>query len=322
MGSFWEAYPRLAEGLAEVRQIILSQDVAEDPGVRESVRRLVESNGKMLRPGFVILSSLFGTPDPRRITRIAAAVEMLHIATLVHDDIIDEAPLRRGVPTLSARHGARIAVLAGDSLFASCFSLVAQYAGIEEARGLSRLVARICRGEIDQSGAGECAPVSVRRYLRRIAGKTALLFSLSLFVGASQSGCPAAVGERLRRAGYCIGMGFQIMDDILDIEGDGTLTGKPTGRDLAQGVVTLPVILSLRGGAPDGLAAALSRASRSPRARRRAVGLVRERGGVSRAAESARLYTGRALREISLLPPGEPRDILREVTGRLLARSS
>jgi heptaprenyl diphosphate synthase len=322
MGSFWERYPGIAAGLEEVRRLILSQEIAEDAEIRESVRRLVESNAKMLRPGFVLLASRFGEPDSAKILRIAAAVEMLHMATLIHDDIIDEAQLRRGVQTLSARYGPRLAVLAGDSLFAASFSLVSEYAGVEDAKGIARLMRLICGSEIDQSSPGSSGTVSIRRYLRRIAGKTALLFSLSLYVGARQSGCPDAVSHRLRRAGYCIGMGFQIMDDVLDIEGDAVTTGKPSGRDLAQAVITLPVVYALRHD-PDGrLAAALARSRRPPRVVRNLARMIDAREGVREAKAMAGRYTDRALREISLLPSSEPRDMLAEVTTRLLSRRS
>jgi heptaprenyl diphosphate synthase len=322
MASFWERYPRLADGLEEVKRLILSQEIAEDEGIRESVRMLVESNGKMLRPGFVLLASLFGEPDADKMVRLAAAVEILHVATLIHDDIIDESLMRRGVPTLSARFGPRTAVLAGDSLFAACFSLIAEHVGAEDARSLAHLVRRICGSEIDQYRTRSAASVSIRRYLRRIAGKTAALFSVSLFAGARQSGCPDAVSVRLRRAGYCIGMGFQIMDDVLDVEGDAVVTGKPGGRDLAQGVVTLPVVLALRNDPEGRLAAALAKPRRSPRAVRNLARMVGERGGVREAKIAAGRYTDRALREISLLPASEPREILTEVTTRLLSRRS
>jgi heptaprenyl diphosphate synthase len=322
MGSFWERYSRVAAGLQGVKDLILSQEIAKAPDIRESVRRLVESNGKMLRPGFVLLASWFGEPDDAKMLRIAAAVEMLHMATLIHDDIIDEAQLRRGVQTLSARYGPRLAVLAGDSLFAASFSLVSEYAGIEDAKGIARLMRQICGSEIDQSIPGSSGPVSIRRYLRRIAGKTALLFSLSLYVGARQSGCPDSVSHRLRRIGYCIGMGFQIMDDILDIEGDAVTTGKPAGRDLAQGVVTLPVVCARKRDSDGKLAAALARSRRPPRVVRSLARMIEARGGVRDAKAVAGRYTDRALREISLLPVSEPRDMLAEVTTRLLSRRS
>jgi heptaprenyl diphosphate synthase len=320
MSRFWEGHPQLALELAEVRQTILTRAATDDAEVQAAVRQLLESSGKMLRPAFVILSSRFGEPDRMKIIRIGAAVEMLHMATLVHDDIIDGAATRRGVATLHAVTGPRGAVLVGDWLFASCFSLIADLAKEENATALSRLVARICGSEISQSADRFVVHTSVRRYLRRIAGKTAALFALSFHVGAHEGGCPPQTCGILRRLGYCLGMGFQIIDDILDFAHAGAQTGKPTGSDLSQGIYTLPAILGLH--RDDGrLAAFLARRPRGRRAISRTARLIEERGGIDGARRLAQAYTERSLREIQRLPSNESRDILVEVTERLLHRS-
>jgi len=144
---FWEGHPELSRELQQVRETILLRAASDDPDVRQAVGQLFASSGKMLRPAFVILASRFGMPDEERMIRIAAAVEMLHMATLAHDDIIDAAPMRRGVASLQALRGPRTAVLVGDWLFASCFSLIADLAGDQNGRALSHLVARICGSE-------------------------------------------------------------------------------------------------------------------------------------------------------------------------------
>ncbi len=151
MRPFWDGHPELARELDCVRETILSRAATDDTEVHGAVRQLLDASGKMLRPAFVLLSSRFGTPDAARMIRIGAAVEMLHMATLVHDDVIDGAPTRRGVATLHVLHGPRKAVLVGDWLFASCFSLIADLAKVDNAQALSRLVARICGSEISQS---------------------------------------------------------------------------------------------------------------------------------------------------------------------------
>jgi heptaprenyl diphosphate synthase len=321
MRSFWDGQPELARELACVRETILARAVTEDAEVREAIRLLLESGGKMLRPAFVLLSSRFGTPDPPRIVRVAAAVEMLHMATLVHDDIIDGAARRRGVATLHTLHGARKAVLVGDWLFASCFALIADMARMENAQSLARIVARICGSEISQSADRFLVHTSPRRYLRRIAGKTAALFALSFYVGAFESGCPPGTCAILRRLGYCLGMGFQIIDDILDFRHLGSESGKPTGSDLAQGIYTLPAILALSRDADGRLAAALSRRASSRRALSRATRLIEERDGIAGAREMARRYTERSLREIRRLPASPARTTLEDVTTKLLHRS-
>jgi heptaprenyl diphosphate synthase len=320
MRPFWDGQPQLALELAEVRRAILAHAATDDTEVQAAVRQLLESSGKMLRPAFVILASKFGEPDREKIIRIGAAIEMLHMATLVHDDIIDGAATRRGIATLHAVRGSRGAVLVGDWLFVSCFSLVADLAKSENARALSQLVARICGSEIAQSADRYVVHTSVRRYLRRIAGKTAALFALSFHVGAQEGGCPAPTCSVLRRLGYCLGMGFQIIDDILDFGHVGAETGKPTGSDLSQGIYTLPAILGLR--RDDGkLSRSLARRPGGRRAISRMARLIEDRGGIDGARAFARAYTERALREIERLPSNASKDVLVDVAERLLRRT-
>jgi len=317
---FWEGHPELSGELLQVRDTILLRAASDDPCVRQAVTQLFASSGKMLRPAFVLLASRFGMPDRDRMIRIAAAVEMLHMATLVHDDIIDAAPVRRGVASLQALRGPRTAVLVGDWLFASCFALIADLAGDQNGRALSHLVARICGSEISQSADKYILHTSVRRYLRRIAGKTAALFALAFHAGAVESGCPGALVSLLRRLGYSLGMGFQIIDDILDFTCDGAETGKPAGSDLSQGIFTLPVVLALK--SDDGqLAAALSRGRTNRRAALRATRIVAAGSGIAGARAAAEAYTDRAIRAIDQLPPLPARQTLREVSCQLLSRT-
>jgi heptaprenyl diphosphate synthase len=289
--------------------------------VHDAVQHLFAAGGKMLRPAFVLLASRFGAPDRERILRVAAAVEMLHMATLVHDDIIDGAASRRGAAALHSLRGPRTAVLTGDWLLAACVSLIVDLGTPDDARALSRMVARICGSEISQSTDRFVAHTSLRRYLRRIAGKTAALFAVSFYAGAFESGCPAALCSNLRRLGYTLGMGFQIVDDILDFGGPGAQTGKPTGSDLSQGIITAPTIMGLRH--DDGrLARALSRRPRGRRAVARTARLVKDRGGLAAARDLAAAYLERARREIGRLPAGEARDTLFSVSQDLFDRRS
>jgi heptaprenyl diphosphate synthase len=320
MKPFWAGRPEMERDLEEVRATILGRAATEDPDVQGAVQHLFAAPGKMLRPAFVLIASRFGTPDHERIVRVAAAVEMLHMATLVHDDIIDGAATRRGVATLQALRGARTAVLTGDWLLAACVSLVAEMGTIDDARALSRLVARICGSEIGQSTDRFVLHTSLRRYLRRIAGKTAALFALSFHVGALESGCAPDLCSVLRRLGYNLGMGFQVIDDILDFAAPAGETGQPTRSDLSQGILTLPAIMGLK--ADDGrLRAHLGRRPRSRRAVARASRLIEERGGMRSARDFAAVFTDRSRREIGRLPAIEARTMLLETAESLLTRS-
>jgi heptaprenyl diphosphate synthase len=176
---------------------------------------------------------------------LAACLEMLHMATLIHDDVIDESPTRRGKPTLHTNCGNRNAVLAGDFLLSRCFILAAKYTSPDNALALARVIAVICGQEIEQNSGRYIANFSMRHYFRKIMGKSATLFALSCHIGASEAKAPRGLASRLRRVGYNIGMAFQIIDDILDYAGDPEQVRKPLGNDIREGLVTLPLICAL-----------------------------------------------------------------------------
>jgi heptaprenyl diphosphate synthase len=318
-----------------VAQIVRESVQSASPRLRDALRELVGRRGKMLRPAFVVLAArlrrsgsrgvfrtgarAFGPTRelPDKIYRMAAAVEILHLATLVHDDIVDDADERRGGAALHRLYGSRDAALMGDYLFSTCFSLVAGYGTMENAQVIASGVSRICEAEIVEAEASGPDEASLRAYLRRIAGKTALLFALSFHVGASEHDVDAGDLRRLRRMGYDIGMGFQIIDDILDLTGDRNRLGKPAGNDLKQGILTAPVILALDRDEDRKLWWILAADSPDVAA---VVEAVEERGGLTRARALARVYTERALREAEYLPEGEVRDTLVSTARRLLER--
>ncbi len=321
--------------LAHVRGIVAESVRGAAPSLRGPLGELVERRGKMLRPAFVTLAARtrmaqkrrFFTPRevpfgamaelPERIYRIAAAIEILHLATLVHDDIVDDADERRGGAAVHRLYGSRNAALMGDFLFSTCFSLVAEHGSMENARVLASGVARICEAEILESDRPGPDDVSLRGYLRRIGGKTALLFAMSFHVGASEHGVSGIATRRLRRMGYDIGMGFQVIDDILDLTGDREKLGKPAGNDLRQGILTAPVILALQQDHDEKLWWMLSSEHPDIDA---VIETISERGGFKRARELAQRYTARALREAQMLPPGEVTDTLVSTARRLLER--
>ena len=328
---FWKEYPPIQKDLEKVHEIIRTVLEGRDPLLSSTIQTLLERNGKMLRPGFVVLGARLKPyrkssyplqkPLPEKIYQIAAAVEILHLATLIHDDVIDRAQTRRGAPTVNAEIGDRNAVLTGDFLFSRCFAIVADYATMENARLLARGVSHICESEIAQSRRFDPSTLSVRNYLHRIIGKTALLFSLSLFVGAEEFNAPRSLSMALRRTGYSVGISFQIIDDILDITGTPDTVGKSTGGDLREGIYTLPAILA----ASSDRKAALSLFSMEnlshPSGYEEARQFILSCRGIEKAREFASRYTERALREVSGIPPSENREILASVIKKLLHRS-
>jgi heptaprenyl diphosphate synthase len=323
MSDFWKSFPTLRGDLDRVKDIILRQIQPSPKRVRTALTDLVEGNGKLLRPAFVLLGAGFSDLEPddtqERIRKVGAGVEMLHMATLVHDDVVDGSPTRRGNPAVHVRQDPKSAVLIGDYLFTRSFVLLAENASTVNAKRLSRVVSRICTSEIEQAEDRFDPSVTVGRYLRRIMGKTAALFAISFYVGAVEGGCPPALANNLRKVGFNLGMGFQIIDDILDFVGTPDWLGKPVGQDLREGSLTLPVILAL--GSDDGeLAAALDKPGYSDREVGDIIRRVVDGGGVGQAREVASRYTRRARREIDALPSGPMRDTLHHVAARLLER--
>jgi len=287
--------------------------------------------GKMVRPALLLLAARSGPLWPERredAIRAAAAVELLHLATLAHDDVIDASDVRRGRPTPRARYGDREAVLLGDYVFASSYRAGAGAIPDEGVAVLARAVGRICEGEILQGRARWNAGLGERRYLRGIHAKTAALFSASARVGAAVARADAALSSRLGRVGSALGMAFQISDDLLDLAGEAERLGKPAGSDLAEGVFTLPVIIALREeeAASDGktgpLRRLLARRPYSARSKRRIADLVGGYGGVELARATAAAYAARARAAIAALPHGEAREGLTELEASLSRRES
>jgi heptaprenyl diphosphate synthase len=327
---FWEGNAALEKRLERVEAIMAEAVGSLEEPIRAAVLDAVVPGGKLLRPALLLIGSDFGkAADAGRIEVLAAAIEILHAATLAHDDVIDEAPLRRGRPSLHERIGVKEAVLAGDWLLSRCFLLAAEGARPDNARGLARLIAAICASEIGQDLARYEYPASARRYFRTISGKTAALFSLALYAGASEARAGKTVEQALRRIGYGIGMAFQIIDDILDFEADTAVLRKPTGLDIAEGLCTLPLIYAL-GADESAMRLALDRVASCPgdmrseertAAARAAAELATRLGGTERARQDARRFTERSLREVERLPASTARNELAAIADRLLSRA-
>jgi heptaprenyl diphosphate synthase len=283
-----------------------------------AVEQLIDANGKMLRPAFMFMAASFGR-RPRDISNLAAAIELLHIATLIHDDVIDDADTRRGVPTVHAVHGVKEAVLSGDWLFSRCFRLAAESSSPGNATLLAALVGAICAEEIHQDLERFAWPRSTRNYLRKIAGKTAAMFSLALRAGAIETRASPSVTATLTRVGYDVGIAFQVMDDLLDYESDHCTMRKPVAKDIREGLCTLPLILALRSDEA-GIAPLLGTSRPDDAVVEAIVSHVRDSGALGASRKIAAGYTERAHKELSRLPKGKARDDLRQTVDRLLTR--
>lgn len=206
---------------------------------------LVQAGGKRLRPALYLMCARNGNGELADIMPMAVAIELIHMATLVHDDVIDNAMTRRGRPTANAQWGNQLPVLTGDYLFAKAFSLVATHVDNTRLKVLTDVICSMCEGEIIQNRDSFNPEQLEPEYLVRIAKKTADFIAASCELGGLSAGLSAEDVQAVREYGYDIGMAFQITDDILDVTASSEQLGKPAGNDLRQGIITLPVIYAL-----------------------------------------------------------------------------
>ena len=202
---------------------------------------LISSGGKRIRPALAILATRFHATDPEKALTLAVILELVHAATLIHDDLIDKSPLRRGSPTISSRWSGTATVLAGDFLLARAADIAATVENFRVMSIFAQTLMAICDGEIRQDFGGAHWPPNREQYYRHIDSKTASLFTASTEGGAVLSGAPENEIAALKAYGHNLGMAFQVVDDILDFTADERQLGKPVGSDLRQGTYTLPV---------------------------------------------------------------------------------
>ncbi|MHB8341723.1 MAG: polyprenyl synthetase family protein [Mycobacteriales bacterium] len=238
------------EGLAQVEEQLLAAVRSDYPFVTETSRHLVAAGGKRFRP-LVVLLAAHAAGDPRAVGVVPAAVaiELTHLSTLYHDDVMDEAALRRGAESANARWTNTIAILTGDFLFARASEITADL-GTEATRILARTIAVLCEGQIRETVGPGSAEDPVEHYLGVVAAKTASLIATSGRLGALLAGGSAERVEVLARFGELIGVAFQLSDDLLDVSSETAQSGKTPGTDLREGIPTLPVLLAARD-APD-----------------------------------------------------------------------
>lgn len=326
MNEFWKDEPEIASELEFVGSLIQDAVNRSHSFVRQLLAAQVKTSGKMLRPALVLIGSRLGKEERRdEVKRIAGVLEMIHMASLVHDDIIDDAKTRRGIPTLYAQAGAKQAVLAGDYLLSKAMSLVGGKEGDLEASAVSNAFSRLCESELDQDAGQGDYNISVSTYLRRIAGKTASLFALSSYAGVAVAEAPRHLQYSMHKIGYLMGMAFQIQDDILDYDGDGKKLGKDPGRDMLNGVPTLPLLeaLEIERRLPQQertLQQIIGKAKMTKRDAAKAVDLVVTIGGLERAKKLSATYADRAFLEIESLENEHVATILKNVFDKLSKR--
>jgi octaprenyl-diphosphate synthase len=311
--------PRLDEVMHEMHRLV----TASLPMIEEVSGHLLQMRGKMFRPTLALLASeVEQSPEPRAVT-LAAALELMHLATLVHDDSVDHSALRRGLPTINALFSHQVSVIMGDFLYTRCLAALVEVGDMEVLRIMVNVSNDLTMGEMRQLAAVEALEFSEPDYEDLIRSKTASLLAAACEIGSM---CGASAHRRaLRRYGESLGMAFQVADDILDYVEETAITGKPSGNDLREHKVTLPLIAALR--------------TMSPAARKRVeslfshpaptdgditevVGIVNDHGGIEYARERGASFAAAAGDALSELPDSPARASLAEAIGYVMDRRS
>lgn len=316
----WQQYPEVYQKLTLVQARLKSRTHLRVPAVDARVQAQIQAGGKMLRSGLMFMLARFHSVDNPALIKAGAAIEALHLATLEHDDVLDGAETRRGTATVTAVSGNKAAIYAGDFLFSVYFELLADAApDLANVGTNARIMHRIFMGELDQNAVSRGTALTVHQYLRQISGKTAALFGLATYQGALLSGATRAEQTAAYRYGRCVGMAFQMIDDLLDFTGRPERMQKPQLEDLTNGIYTLPVLFALR--EDDGtLAALLDSPPADPAKRAQAVRLIEE-SGLPAAEKLAKAYTNKAMTSLAKFPDSRARRDLQTLTQALLART-
>ncbi|HEU5469925.1 MAG TPA: polyprenyl synthetase family protein [Actinophytocola sp.] len=309
-------------GLARVEDLLLTVAHSDVDFVNQAAMHLVKAGGKRFRPLFTLLSAQFAGGNTDAVITAATAVEMVHLATLYHDDVMDEATMRRGEVSVNARWDNTIAILTGDFLFAHASRLVADL-GSDAARIIAETMGELVTGQMRETIGPRDGEDPVRHYLSVIGQKTGSLIATAGRYGGMFSGAGPEQVRALHRYGEIIGTAFQISDDVIDIASPATESGKTQGTDLREGVRTLPMLYALAEDGPESgrLRQLLSGPITDDAAVDEALALLRRSGGLTSAAQTLADYAARAHAELDMLPPCPARDALELLSRYVIART-
>ncbi len=318
-----ELYAPVAEKLAQAEQLLRQMANSGSPIVQEVTEHAIGVGGKRLRPALLLLCARACGPVTEQAVRLAAAVELVHSSSLLHDDVFDRSEMRRGTESAWRKWGVSQAVLVGDYLAAVAYRYLAEYDDSGYLNILAETVGKMCEAELLSMERGD--GIDERAYLQIIAGKTASLFSTSCRLGAKAAGAPDDVQSALGAFGHDLGLAFQITDDLLDLYGDATTLGKSVGQDQSRGIRTLAVIYSLESddsGRTARLLEGLSEETCGNEARATLAEWVERTGGRSYAEQSARDYIASAQRRLQILSPSPSKEALFGLAEQIVGRIS
>ena len=314
-------YEPIQEDLVEVESRLRVLAGVSYPRLARLLGQSLGGGGKRIRPALVLLSGRFYRYDLECLLPMALAVEVLHTATLVHDDAIDHSPLRRGSPTINQVWGEDKAILLGDYLLAQAEELVSQTQNLRVVSLFARAIMTLASGELAQAFSAFNLELSREQYFARIAAKTASLITLATESGAILSRAPERVVTALKDYGYNLGIAFQIVDDILDFIGDEAEMGKPTASDLSEGTLTLPAMMVLaRYPSQNPIRRLFSHEGDKEQNIRLALELVISSGVLEECYQLAQDYSARACTSLEPLPVSPARKSLEELAQYVVAR--
>jgi geranylgeranyl pyrophosphate synthase len=320
--SLRSALPESAvEAVDEVEGLLAGVGKRAPLALVEPALEALMSGGKRLRPLLLVLCAGMGEPDRGDLLRAVTAIEVLHTATLIHDDIVDKAESRRGMPTTVARYGREIAIATGDYLFAEAFSELAEIGDPRLVRAFSEAAEGLAAGELEQYRSNG-ATVEVEAYLEHIRKKTAGLFKAACVAGGTLGGLSLRQIDSLSTYGQALGIAFQMSDDIMDLVGKPGLMGKGIGTDLAEGTVTLPVIFALREGDAGTIRRVLAAPSPSPELLEAGIEAVLATDAVAKTEAWARGEIDAALEGLELLPDCPERELLDVIASEVVGRDA
>ncbi|MDQ0481976.1 heptaprenyl diphosphate synthase component II [Guptibacillus hwajinpoensis] len=308
-------YASLKNDLSFIESELEQTVNAHHPVLRDASNHLLKAGGKRIRPVFVLLSGKFGDYNLVLMKNVAVALELIHMASLVHDDVIDDAEMRRGKKTIKAKWDNRVAMYTGDYIFARAIELVTELKEPAANSILSNAILEMSIGEIEQIKDQFNWDQNVRDYFRRIKRKTALLIATSCELGAVAAGASKAEQRHLKQFGYYVGMSYQITDDILDYTGTVKELGKPAGGDLLQGNITLPVLYAMnQDNKKHEIMDIFSKQLNTSQEKvNQVISIVKSSGGIEFSQRISDRYLQKAFNELDQLPAQPARTSLRQI---------
>lgn len=306
--------------IEEVEVLMRAQGHGHHSELGAALDHLLSSGGKRIRPAVALLTGGMLGAEKNRLVTLAAAIELLHTATLVHDDLIDGSLLRRGIPTLNAQWTPAATVLTGDFIFSRAAKLAADTHSVRVMQFFAETLTRIVNGEITQMF-GSRGIASREDYYQRIRAKTASLFELATGAAAMLSPNGQQAEDTVCRYGYSIGMAFQIVDDVLDFTGNQATVGKPLGSDLRQGLITLPALYYIEANPHDPDMIEVLNGNRFNEDRlSKVIDAIRHSQAINQSMEEARHFAERGLADLADQPAGVERQALEDLANYIVQR--